>query len=72
VIAGTLSVMFAEDGWSQAPRGSYVIIPAGIAHAFENQGEEPVGFISFNVPGGFEEKMAGIAAWMAAEDLRMK
>lgn len=71
VIAGTLSVKLADGAWSSAPRGSYVLIPAGVAHAFENQGDEPVGFISFNVPGGFEEKMEGIAAWMAAEDLRM-
>lgn len=71
VIAGTLSVRFNEGEWSQAAQGSYILIPGGTLHAFENQGSEPTGFISFNSPGGFEAKMPNIAPWLAAEDLRM-
>lgn len=70
VIAGTLSV--AVDGaWSDAATGSYVVIPGGTPHAFENRGSVASGFISFNSPGGFETRMPDIAAALGAEDLRM-
>jgi quercetin dioxygenase-like cupin family protein len=71
VIAGTLSVC-VDDNWSHLAKGAYVLIPGGTAHAFENQGSAPSGFISFNSPGGFETRMAGIAPALAAEDLRME
>ncbi len=70
VIAGTLSVC-VNDGWSQLAKGSYVIIPGGTPHAFENRGSVPAGFISFNSPGGFEARVPDIAAALSAEDLRM-
>lgn len=70
VIAGTLSV--ALDGaWSDAAAGSYILIPGGTLHDFQNRGEAPAGFISFNAPGGFEEKMEAIQPALAAEDLRL-
>jgi quercetin dioxygenase-like cupin family protein len=71
VIAGTLSVCVGGD-WSQAAKGSYIVIPGGAPHAFENQGTVAAGFISFNAPGGFEERMPGIAAALSGEDLRMR
>ena len=70
VIAGTLSVRLDED-WRSATKGSYIIIPAGTPHTFENRGAVPTGFISFNSPGGFEMRMADIAPALASEDLRM-
>ena len=71
VIAGTLSVRLNED-CRDAARGSYVIIPGGTPHTFENRGSIPAGFISFNSPGGFEARMADIAPALASEDLRME
>jgi mannose-6-phosphate isomerase-like protein (cupin superfamily) len=62
VIAGTLSLFIAGDR-SDAPRGSYVLIPGGTRHDFENHGEVECGFISINVPAGFEEQMPSIVAW---------
>jgi quercetin dioxygenase-like cupin family protein len=70
VIAGTLSVRLDED-WHDAAKGSYVIIPGGTPHTFENRGLVPAGFISFNSPGGFETRMSDIAPALASEDLRM-
>ncbi len=43
VIAGTLSARLNED-WRDAVRGSYVIIPGGTPHTFENRGSIPAGF----------------------------
>ncbi len=70
VIAGTLRVLTNET-WSDAPQGTYIIIPGGTPHDFQNHGPVPAGFISFNIPGGFEPRMAGIAPALAAEDLRL-
>jgi quercetin dioxygenase-like cupin family protein len=70
VIEGTLSLLLGED-WSHAAKGSYVVIPGGTRHAFENRGTDPAGFIAFTVPGGFEGEMPAIAAALASEDLGM-
>jgi quercetin dioxygenase-like cupin family protein len=56
VIEGTVTVQLA-DQWSPAPRGSYVVIPGGTPHDFENRAASRAGFISINVPGGFENMM---------------
>jgi len=70
VIAGTMS-FFVGDAWSEAPAGSYAIIPGGTPHSFENRGSVASGFISFNTPGGFEARMDGIAAALSVEDLSL-
>ena len=68
VIEGSLSVCI-DGSWSPAPRGSYVLIPGGTPHDFENRETLRCGFISLNVPGGFEEKMPSIVEWFAANPL---
>jgi quercetin dioxygenase-like cupin family protein len=70
VIAGNLS-LHLDGEWSEAPHGTYAVIPGGTPHTFENRGSAPAGFISFNTPGGFEERMKDIEAALAAEDLRL-
>jgi len=70
VIEGTLSVQINDD-WSDAAKGSYILIPGGTPHNFENRGSAPAGFMSLNVPGGFEERMPDIEVALSAEDLRM-
>ena len=70
VIAGTLSVRL-DDDWRDAANGSYVVIPGGTPHTFENRGSVPTGFISFNSPGGFEARMPDIAAALSSEDLEL-
>jgi mannose-6-phosphate isomerase-like protein (cupin superfamily) len=59
VIEGTLSVQIAGE-WFDAERGSYVVIPGETPHDFENRGPARCGFITMNVPGGFESKMPSI------------
>lgn len=70
VIAGTLSVCVNSD-WSDAPAGSYIVIPGGSPHDFQNRGSARAGFIAFTAPGGFEEDMPDIASALSAEDLRL-
>ncbi|GFE82806.1 hypothetical protein GCM10011487_48060 [Steroidobacter agaridevorans] len=64
VIEGQLSVFF-DGTWSPAERGSYILIPGGTAHDFQNRSPARVGFMSINVPGGFERQMPSIVEWFA-------
>jgi mannose-6-phosphate isomerase-like protein (cupin superfamily) len=64
VIEGTMSVLVGEE-WIEAPRGSFVLIPGGVAHDFENRGSVRTGVLNFSVPGPFEPEMPGIAEWFA-------
>jgi mannose-6-phosphate isomerase-like protein (cupin superfamily) len=57
--------VFVDGTWSHAERGSYIHIPGGTPHDFENRGTSPAGFININVPGGFEAQMPGIVEWFA-------
>ena len=68
VIEGTVSVLI-DGEWSHAHRGSYVLIPGGTSHDFENRETSRCGFISLNVPGGFETQMPMIVQWFAANPL---
>jgi quercetin dioxygenase-like cupin family protein len=50
VLAGTVS-LFIDGEWTEAPRGSYALIPGGATHDYENRGSEECGFIAINSPG---------------------
>ena len=68
VITGVVSVLLAGE-WSEASTGSYILIPGGTEHSFENRGDVEAGFISFNSPGGFERDARPIAAWFEQNQL---
>jgi mannose-6-phosphate isomerase-like protein (cupin superfamily) len=70
VIEGSLS-FWIGDHWAHLEKGGYAIITGGTPHDFQNRGPVRAGFISLNTPGGFEERMAGIAEALSAEDLRI-
>ena len=62
VIEGTMSFLIGA-AWIDAPRGSFVLVPAGTTHDFENRGDTRAGVLNFSVPGNFEQHMAGIVQW---------
>lgn len=68
VLAGTLRLELDGEG-RDAPRGSYAVIPGGVSHDFRNLGDERCGFVSINVPAGFEKAMPGIVGWFANNPL---
>ena len=70
MFAGTLTVSLA-GAWSEVPRGGCAQIPGGTPHDFQNRGTERCGFLSINVPGGFEDKMPGIVEHFAVNPLAM-
>ena len=64
VIEGTMSILVADE-WVHAGKGSFVLVPGGVTHDFENRGSARAGVLNFSVPGDFEEDMPGIAQWFA-------
>ena len=53
VTEGTLSFLVGEQ-WVDAPRGTFVRIPAGVTHDFENRSDAPATAFNVFIPGGFE------------------
>lgn len=68
VIEGSLSV-YLEEKWLDAESGSYVYIPGGYTHGFENRSDKKVGFISINTPGGFEKSAPHIVSYFEENPL---
>ena len=62
VLEGEIAVQL-EGEWFSADAGTYVFIPGGTEHTFENPSPTRSGFISINTPGGFEHAMPAIVDW---------
>jgi mannose-6-phosphate isomerase-like protein (cupin superfamily) len=67
VLEGTMSIMLGKR-WIDAPKGSFVLVPGGMKHDFENRSRKRAGMLNVSAPGGFEQHMPGIAAWFAERD----
>ncbi len=66
VTAGTMSFLLGDD-WVEAPTGTFVRIPAGVTHDFENRSDEPASAFNVFIPGGFE---AAFSEWSSASQAR--
>lgn len=64
VIEGVMSLRVDEE-WFECSKGSFVLVPGGITHDFENRGSVRAGVLNFCAPGPFEPYMSGIAEWFA-------
>jgi len=62
VIEGTMSILLG-DRWVEASEGSFVLIPSGMTHDFENRSGERAGALNFSIPGDFEKNMPAIKEW---------
>lgn len=62
IIKGEVSVQL-DSHWYSAGPGTYIYIPGGTEHTFENRTSSRSGFVSINNPGGFENAMPGIVDW---------
>lgn len=62
VIAGTMSFLVGTE-WVDADTGSFVLVPGGTTHDFENRGSVRAGALNFSIPGGFEVEMPAIRDW---------
>src|SRR5688500_19126144 len=64
VIAGTMSIL-VDGTWHDAPAGSFVLVPGGVKHDFENRSDARAGLLNFS-PCVFEPAMKSIAEWFLA------
>lgn len=62
VLDGTMSILI-RDSWIDAPKGSFVLVPGGVTHDFENRSDRHAGVLNLSMPGGFETHMPSIVAW---------
>jgi mannose-6-phosphate isomerase-like protein (cupin superfamily) len=62
VLEGTASILIGDD-WIEAPKGSFVRIPAGVMHDFENRTAARIGLLNIFMPGGFEPMMPMVVKW---------
>ena len=64
VLEGCMSFL-VDGGWIDAPQGSFVLVPAGATHDFENRSDARAGVLNLSIPGDFEQHMPAIARWFA-------
>ena len=62
VIDGTMTFLVG-DQHVDAKVGTFLRIPAGVTHDFENRTREKAAVLNVFIPGGFEANMPGIVDW---------
>lgn len=62
VLEGAMHFL-VDDEWVEAPAGSFVLVPGGVTHTFENRGGTRASALNISAPGDFEERMPDIADW---------
>lgn len=62
VLVGTMSFLVGER-WLDAPGGSFVLVPGGVTHDFENRSDVRAGVLNLSIPGNFEPHMPSIVQW---------
>jgi mannose-6-phosphate isomerase-like protein (cupin superfamily) len=61
VLEGTLSFLVGDE-WVDAPAGSFILVPGGVTHTFENRGATRAGALNISAPD-LEDRMPAIADW---------
>jgi len=64
VLEGTMSLL-VDGRWIDAPAGSFVLVPGGATHDFENRSGARAGMLNVSAPGDFEPSMPAIVQWFA-------
>lgn len=62
VIEGTMTFRVGEQ-FVDAPTGTFLRVPAGVTHDFENRSAHRAGVLNVFIPGGFESRMPEIVEW---------
>ena len=71
VTEGTMSIRVGDE-WIDGPIGTFVRVPAGVIHDFENRTSQAATLFNVYLPGGFERMMPEIISWFAAEEAKKK
>ena len=62
VLEGTASMLIG-DQWVDVGKGSFIRIPAGVTHDFENRTDAPMGLLNFSFQAASRIKMPAIVDW---------
>ncbi|WP_028921025.1 cupin domain-containing protein [Pseudonocardia acaciae] len=62
VTEGVMSVLVGDE-WTDAPVGTFVLVPGGVTHDFENRSDEPAAVLNIFAPGAFESHMPSVVEW---------
>ena len=65
VIEGTMTFLVG-DQYIDAALGTFLRVPAGVTHDFENRAAHRAGVLNVFIPGGFESNMPAIVEWYRA------
>lgn len=57
---GKMSFLLGGE-WIDAEAGSFVLVPDGMTHDFENRIQRRARVLNFSAPGGFETSMPAIS-----------
>lgn len=68
VLEGTMSILIDQD-WVEAPQGTFVLVPGGVTHDFQNRSAQRAGMLNFT-NGAFEPEMTGIQQWFLERSAR--
>jgi mannose-6-phosphate isomerase-like protein (cupin superfamily) len=64
VLEGTVTFRLGDE-YVDACAGTFIRVPAGVTHDFENKSDRRAGFLNIYIPGGFEKDMPAIVEWFA-------
>ncbi len=67
VLEGTLSITLGDEA-VELEAGSFVCVPPGTPHTFANTSDQPVRFLNFNTPAGWENYMRDLGQLLASGD----
>ena len=69
VLEGTMSFLVGDE-WRDADEGSFIFVPAGVQHDFENRSKNRSGVLNVFAPGRFESNMPEIVDWFRSNPAR--
>ena len=56
ILEGEMTFFFGEES-AVAPPGTFVLVPPGLSHGFENEGPVPVRMLNIHAPAGFDRRI---------------
>jgi quercetin dioxygenase-like cupin family protein len=62
VLEGTMCFLVGRE-WREADKGSFIFVPIGVQHDFENRSNSRAGVLNIFTPGAFEANMPKIVEW---------
>jgi mannose-6-phosphate isomerase-like protein (cupin superfamily) len=56
IVEGEMTFTFGDEEAVAGP-GTFVHVPPGVSHGFENRGDVPVRMLNIHAPGGFDDRI---------------